>query len=481
MSNSLQPALLFHFFHEICQIPRESGNEQGIIDYLNAFAQARNLPCKTDTAGNVVISKSASVGMETRPTVVLQSHVDMVCEKNADTVFDFTKDPIQYYVENGWLKACGTTLGADDGIGVASELAILDDDTLEHGPLECLFTTSEETGLDGARALQPGFFTGNMLINLDSEDEGEVYIGCAGGVDTTACFSCTRESVPAGSCAVKVTIGGGTGGHSGDDINKDRSNAVQLLARFLWKAQSEGSVRVAQLAGGNKHNAIAREAYALCVIPQGDLERFTGLFQTMTSQWKQEYRLTDPDLFGQLTPADLPHDVIDSNTAFRLISSLYCCPHGVLSMSKTIPGLVETSTNLASVKMPQPDLIRIGTSQRSDLDSLRFNAAYRIESLFTLAGAQVSHLSEYPGWAPDNNSPLLKVCQKAYETLFHQPVKVKAIHAGLECGLFRGSFPHLDMVSIGPTLRGVHAPSECLDIASAQKYWDFLLEILKHV
>jgi len=479
--NTLQPESIFSFFHEICQIPRESGNERGMTEYLQAFADRRGLECRTDGAGNVVIRKPASSGKENAPVIVLQSHTDMVCEKNEDVFFDFSKDAINYYVEDGWMKARGTTLGADDGIGVAAQLAVLNDLTLVHGPIECLFTVSEETGLDGARALAPGFITGEILLNLDSEDEGEVFIGCAGGIDTTARFQYAQVPLPSGTTTVKVAVSGGTGGHSGDEIHKDLCNAVQVLARFLWNARKKIGFDIASINGGNKRNAIAREAFALCVVPNGDMELFRSLFIQYSDEVSGEYRITDPFLRTEITPAGSPSGMIDRHTADRIVAALYSCPHGALSMSKEIPGLVETSTNLASVKMDIDGEIRVGTSQRSAIDSARRNAAMRIESLFALAGALVTHESEYPGWAPNSHSPILRVCKEAYEKLFNTEVKVRAIHAGLECGLFLNAFPHLDMISFGPTLKGVHSPGECLEISTVQKFWLLLLEILKTV
>ena len=481
--NTFEPSSVFGFFFEICKIPRDSGNEAGMTHYLEQFAKDRGLEYQTDNTGNVVIRKAASVGKEKSPGVILQSHTDMVCEKNTDTEFDFSKDAIQCYVEDGWLKAKGTTLGADDGIGVAASLAVLDDDTLEHGPLECLFTVSEETGLNGARAVAPGFLRGTILLNLDSEDEGEVFIGCAGGIDTTARFR--YQTVPApsdGYTALKVSITGGTGGHSGDEIHKDLCNAVQQLARFFWNAQQKFNLKIHSVSGGNKRNAIAREASAVCILSQKDESAFAQLFLKMSGDWEKEHRHTDPDLESRLTPVPMPHTVIEEKTAARIVAALYACPHGVLAMSKEIPGLVETSTNLASVSMdPEHQIIRVGSSQRSAINSARRNAANRIESLFVLAGAEVSHDGEYPGWEPNPDSPILKVCVEAYKQLFNTPVKVRAIHAGLECGIFLDAFPHLDMISFGPTLKGVHSPAERLDIASTGKFWTLLLQILKMV
>ena len=478
MLPDLEPKSVFGAFFEICKIPRESGHEALVCAYLQNFAKERGLCYKTDDAGNVVICKPATTGMEQRPVTVLQSHVDMVCEKNEGVVHDFAKDPIDVYEEAGWLKAHGTTLGADCGIGMAAQLALLDDKEAVHGAVECLFTVSEETGLDGARALKPGFITGNTLLNLDSEDEGEIFIGCAGGIDTTARFSYTLTPAPSGWIAFKVSVGGGTGGHSGDEIHKDLANANQLLARFLWQAHQKLDIDIARIQGGNKRNAIPREAYAICVLPPQNQPAFAQLFSQWASECTAEYRHTDPELNCQLLPAELPAQLIDADTCRRLIASLYGCPHGVLAMSKEIPGLVETSTNLASIKMDREGEIRVGTSQRSSLNSARYNAARRIEALFSLAGAQVTHESEYPGWAPDTTSPILAKAVASYTRLFGKAPAVKAIHAGLECGIFLDAFPTLDMISFGPTLRGVHSPDERLEVGSVQKFWDFLLDLL---
>lgn len=471
---------VFNFFSEICAIPRESGHEQGMTAYLTAFAKQRGLACKTDSIGNVVISKPASKGKENSPCIILQSHTDMVCEKNADVVHDFRKDPIEAYEEDGWLMARGTTLGADDGIGVAAELAVLDSQTLEHGPIECLFTVSEETGLDGARAIKPDFLTGNILLNLDSEDEGEIFIGCAGGIDTTARFGYTDEEPPLHSCARKVKITGLCGGHSGDDIDKGLANANQLLARFLRSAQEIMPLAIHRIEGGNKRNAIAREAYCICCIPEKETEAFEELLARSLAQWQFEFRHSEPGLNATIEQTALPDRVVDARTARNLILSLHACPHGVMAMSLDVPGLVETSSNLASIKMEKEGEITVGTSQRSAINSARRNAATRIESVFLLAGARVSHESEYPGWNPNNDSPILKTCIASYKRLFNSDIKVRAIHAGLECGLFLGSFPRMDMVSFGPTLRGVHSPQERLEIASVYKFWDFLTDILKN-
>ncbi|MEA5005320.1 MAG: aminoacyl-histidine dipeptidase [Rikenellaceae bacterium] len=469
------------YFSEICKIPRESGHEEMIVAYLENFARENSLEYKIDEAGNIVISKEATPGMESIPTVVLQSHSDMVCEKNSNSTHDFSKDPIKVVEENGWLIAKETTLGADCGIGMAAQMAILTDSTIEHGRIEALFTTDEETGLTGAKALKPGFITGNFLINLDSEDEGELFIGCAGGMDTTALFKYKRESVPSGMDFMKVGFYGAAGGHSGDDINKNRANANQLLTRFLLPIFEKYKIAICKIDGGNKRNAISREAYATIAFNPADKDKILNLFKKAEAEIVDEYMISDPDLFGKIETTQLEEWCMDPDTTYRLLNSLNACPHGVLAMSQEIPGFVETSTNLASVKMTPEEEIIICTSQRSSLNSARYQAASRIESLFKLAGAHVTHESEYPGWKPKMDSKLLSVSKDAYIKLFGNEPIVRAIHAGLECGLFLDKYPNLDMISFGPTLRGVHAPGEKLEISTVDKFWKLLIQILKDI
>lgn len=467
------------FFREILTIPRESGHEEHIIAYLQKFAAGHKLDCKTDEAGNVLITKPASPGRESSPTLILQGHTDMVCEKNSGVEHDFSKDPINAVVENGWLIAKDTTLGADCGIGVAAAMAALVDETLEHGKLECLFTTSEETGMDGAFALKENFITGSMLINLDSEDEGEIFIGCAGGVDTTAKFKYSTKDVPAGSAFVKIGFTGGIGGHSGDDIDKGRSNAIQSLARSLYRIFNLTRASLCSITGGNKRNAIAREAYATIAVPREDLEKIKESHFETFAELKDEFSLTDPDIaaiFEETAPCG---SAIDDGTAHNLIKVFNSVPHGVLAMSAEVKGLVETSTNLASVRMIENSTIKIGTSQRSSINSARKYAAEKIEAAFLLAGAEVTHESEYPGWKPNLQSHILDVSRKSYKRLFGNEPIVRAIHAGLECGLFLDKYPELDMVSFGPTLRGVHAPGERLDLASLDKFTLLLEDVIK--
>ncbi len=469
---------ILSIFKEITRIPRESGHEEKIVEYLVNFAKEHGLEYKTDDVNNVVITKPASKGYEDRSTIVLQGHTDMVCEKNAGVEHDFAKDPIRYVIEDGWMIAKDTTLGADCGIGVAAQLAALIDPA-PCGKIECLFTSSEETGMDGAFGLKPGFITGKTLINLDSEDEGELFIGCAGGLDTTAVFNYIPESLPADAKCFSVRIFNGVGGHSGDDINKGRANAVQLLARFLNDCLSSADFKLSLccIDGGNKRNAIARESSATVALT-GDEAAFKSDWDSFSADVKGEYSVTEPDLSFALESVPAPAFTFDTDSAMRIVRGLYAAPHGVLSMSADIPGLVETSTNLASVKMLEGNKVRVGTSQRSSITSARRAAAAKVEASFLLAGAEVTHEGEYPGWKPTLDSEILRRSVASYKKLFGVEPAVKAIHAGLECGLFLEIYPDLDMISFGPTLRGVHAPGERLDLASLDKFTLLLDDIL---
>lgn len=469
---------ILSIFKEITRIPRESGHEEKIVEYLVNFAKEHGLEYKTDDVNNVVITRPASKGYEDRSTIVLQGHTDMVCEKNAGVEHDFAKDPIRYVIEDGWMIAKDTTLGADCGIGVAAQLAALIDPA-PCGKIECLFTSSEETGMDGAFGLKPGFITGKTLINLDSEDEGELFIGCAGGLDTTAVFNYIPESLPADAKCFSVRIFNGVGGHSGDDINKGRANAVQLLARFLNDCLSSADFKLSLccIDGGNKRNAIARESSATVALT-GDEAAFKSDWDSFSADVKGEYSVTEPDLSFALESVPAPAFTFDTDSAMRLVRGLYAAPHGVLSMSADIPGLVETSTNLASVKMLEGNKVRVGTSQRSSITSARRAAAAKVEASFLLAGAEVTHEGEYPGWKPTLDSEILRRSVASYKKLFGVEPAVKAIHAGLECGLFLEIYPDLDMISFGPTLRGVHAPGERLDLASLDKFTLLLDDIL---
>lgn len=470
----MNPARVLEIFKEITRIPRESGHEEMIIAYLQNFAAARSLECRTDEAGNVVIVRPASPGRENVPVLVLQSHSDMVCEKNSDVDHDFSKDPIRYEIRDGWMIAPDTTLGADCGIGMAAELAILESDG-PTGRIECLFTVSEETGLDGAKALKPGFITGKTLINLDSEDEGELFVGCAGGLDTTGIFRYGTSEIEDGTRLLSFRIYNGLGGHSGDDIDKGRANAVQLLARFLYPEL--GSYSLCSIEGGNKRNAIAREAGCVVAV-KGDGAELQEHFRIFSEEVRAEYAIAEPGLSFECKEVNTACRAISDHDARRIVSALVAAPHGVLAMSREIEGLVETSSNLASVRMLDDGTIRVGSSQRSSVNSARKAAGDRMQACLELAGAEVTHENEYPGWQPDMNSRILGIARNAYRELFGEEPRVRAIHAGLECGLFLDVYPGLDMISFGPTLRGVHAPGERLELASLDKFVALLDKIV---
>ena len=469
---------VLEIFKEITRIPRESGHEEKMTAFLQKFAADRGLGCKTDATGNVVITREAAPGKENVPAIVLQSHQDMVCEKNSGCDHDFARDPISYVIEDGWMIAKDTTLGADDGIGVAASLALLDSD-IPTGKLECLFTISEETGMDGANAIESGLFTAKTLINLDSEDEGQLFVGCAGGVDTTAVFKYTEESVDASFTALKLRVFNAIGGHSGDDINKERANTVQILARFLYGEYS-GGYRLVSFNGGNKRNAIAREAEAVILLDAAGAKALEDRFGKFAADLKAEYHRTDPDISFECIRTENPGKAVDKDTARRFIFALTAVNHGVLTMSQDIAGLVETSTNLAAVFMNVPGEIKVTTSQRSSTDSAKKFMADKVEAAFLLAGAEVSHSDPYPGWTPNMDSHILDVTVASYRKLFGVEPEVKAIHAGLECGLFLTKFPDLDMISFGPTLRGVHAPGEKLDLASNEKFVRLLVDVVSN-
>ncbi len=478
--DQLQPALLWHYFDEIRQVPRPSKKETKIIAYLQQTGKQLGLETITDAAGNVIIRKPATSGKENRPTVILQSHMDMVCEKNNDVIHDFENDPIEVHVEDNWVKAKGTTLGADNGIGMAAALAVLASNDLEHGPIECLFTVDEETGLTGAAALQSNVLKGAILLNLDSEDDGEIFIGCAGGIDTVATLTFQPEKAPDNYFWALIEVKGLTGGHSGDDIEKGLGNANKILNRFLWQQSRKTSLRLATIDGGNLRNAIAREARALIGVPNAQKETLRVDFNLFAAAIEHELEQKEPAMKLELSSETAPATVIDQKASNLLFNALYACPHGVMRMSDTMPGLVETSTNLASVKMTASNIV-ITTSQRSSIDSAKHDVAAMVNSVFTLAGATVKHGEGYPGWQPNPKSPIVALTASAYEKLFQQKPHVRAIHAGLECGLFLEKYPHWDMVSFGPTIRGAHSPSERLDIVATQRFWTLLTEVLKAI
>ncbi|KGN79717.1 aminoacyl-histidine dipeptidase [Porphyromonas cangingivalis] len=475
-----EPQILFDYFYEITQVPRPSKKEGKIIAYLENFAKKHNLEYKKDEVGNIVIKKPATPGMEDRKSIIMQSHMDMVCEKNSDVTFDFENDAIRTKIVDGWLMAEGTTLGADNGIGCAAELAVLASNDIEHGPIECLFTVDEETGLTGAMALKEGFFDSEILLNLDSEDEGEMFVGCAGGMGTFADFTYEKMYACPEMHYLTVDVKGLRGGHSGGDIHVGLGNANKILARFLYGLYDiVDGWTLASFQGGNLHNAIPREAKAIIGVPMSQKEAVAVFANTFCADVRNELAAVDPDVMLTIGSTEKPEFVIDDTTKDLLISSLIACPHGVIGMSHAIEGLVETSTNLASVKMKENNSILIETSQRSSTESLKQMVGQMVRATFEIAGAYVYERDGYPGWAPNMNSEILKIAEESYESLFGKKPLVKAIHAGLECGLFKEKYPNLDMISFGPTMRDVHSPVEKLELSTVDLWWKHLLDILR--
>lgn len=476
---TLEPKLVWKYFDQITRIPRASKKEEQIRAYLIDFATTNSLEVKQDKKGNIVILKPASAGYEKAPAVVLQSHMDMVCEKDSTSKHDFATDPIDTYIEDGWVRARGTTLGADCGIGMALAMAALTDDSLSHPALEALFTVDEEQGLTGAMNLGRDMLTASRMINLDSEDEGEIYIGCAGGVDTIATFDFVSKKAPvSGYKYFRLSIGSLVGGHSGDDIEKGRANANKLLTRFLWQLLRDVDARLSFIDGGNLRNAIAREAVADFGVAEESAKTVHSIFESLRDAIISEYAITEPAMKIELVALDkAPSMVIPRSVSHALVASMQGLPNGVIAMSRTMKGMVESSSNLASVKIVG-DQIVVTTSQRSSVESAKADLAATIESVFLLSDASVAHSDGYPGWTPNPSSSFVKSAASTYKKLFAHPAKIKAIHAGLECGLFLTKYPAMDMISIGPTLRGVHSPTERLEIATVDKVWRFLSALL---
>lgn len=479
-NNLLQPSIVFDCFAEVNKIPRPSKKEEKMIAFLKAFGEGLGLPTKVDETGNVCISKPATPGYENSKTVILQSHMDMVCEKNKDKDFDFENDAIETYVDGEWLKANGTTLGADDGIGVAMQMAILKSNDIEHGPIECVFTRDEETGLTGAMGMKSDFMTGDYLINLDSEDEGQIFVSCAGGVRTTATYPFPTEDMPEGYFTFRVGVKGLTGGHSGDDINKKRGNANKILVRFLNQEMKKMDLRVVDIQSGGLHNAIPREGYAICAVPMNMKEQVRVDLNVFTAEVEEELAVTEKGILLSLDSCEPAAKVMEKQTMRKMLLSLHAVYNGVFAMSQDIDWLVETSTNLASIHV-EGDKVVVTTSQRSSIGSACQHMASVVRAAFELGGAEVLTNEGYPGWKLNPNSEIVKIAKESYVELFGKEPKILAIHAGLECGLFSEKYPKLDMVSFGPTLRGVHSPDEKLLIPTVQMVWDHLLDILKRV
>ena len=474
---------VFDIFAEICKVPRPSKHEEQISRWLQEWAAAHGIECFADEAMNVIMRVPATPGYEDHEGVILQAHMDMVCEKNGDVEHDFMTDPIETYIDGEWLKAKGTTLGGDDGIGISMALAAITDPKLQHPAIECLFTVDEETGLTGAMKLQDGVLRHKKLINLDSEDDGQIFIGCAGGIDTLAkmhyeAIDKSQISNLKSQIAIRLSVTGLQGGHSGDDINKGRANANQLIVWFLARILPQTDVKVASINGGNLRNAIAREAEAVVTVPMAYKEQIRIEWNRFVAQMEGVFGEVEKDMRLELETTDMPESFIPAEKAYRLIMALCECPHGMIAMSQDSPGLVETSTNLASIKMKE-GYVEINTSQRSSKEEVKHHLKWVVEQALAMACDEVTHGDGYPGWAPNTNSPLLEVVKKAYTDLYKSEPKVLAIHAGLECGLFLEKYPYLDMVSIGPQMYGVHSPQERLSIPSTERCYEWLCQILK--
>lgn len=482
MSNvlsQLEPSALWQYFEAICQIPHPSKKEAALVAWVKGIGENLQLETIKDDVGNIVIRKPATPGLEDRQTIILQGHLDMVPQKNNDTTHDFEKDPIIPYIDGDWVKAKGTTLGADNGIGVAAALAVLASKDIEHGPIECLFTIDEETGMTGAFALKPGFLKGDILINLDSEDEGELYIGCAGGIDTNASFTYQDEAIPAGHVAYRVEVKGLKGGHSGLDIKLGRGNAIKIMNRLLWKAHREAGLLLSSIDGGSLRNAIPREATAIVTLPGSSAGKFEEMARELQQIVSNELKSADPEVRINITPVDLPSSVVGTVVSNAIFNAVYGCPNGAMRFIDEMPDVVETSTNLAVLKSGQ-GVVEAATLQRSSVDSAKLDLGNMIRSVFEMAGARVEQSGEYPGWKPNVESPILKTMKDVYEKMFGKVPAQKVIHAGLECGILGGVYPGLDMISFGPTIRNPHSPDEKVHIHTVKLFWDYLVETLKH-
>jgi dipeptidase D len=477
----LNPVQLWIYFEEICKIPRLSKNEAGIRQYLLDFAVKNKLEHKEDDAGNILITRHASGGFEQRKTVVLQSHMDMVGEKNADHIHDWKRDPIIPLIRDGWICANGTTLGADDGIGIASQMAILTDKTLNTPKIECLFTVDEESGMTGAINLKPGFFSGNILLNLDSEDEGILYIGCAGGMDTIATIEYSPVAVGPGLTAFEIMLTGLHGGHSGDEIHRGYANSVKIMSRLLFDLSSHLGISINKFDGGNLRNAIPREAVATITINKIFEEPLRKTIENFYHLIKAEFGELEHDLKLGINPVTMPSSALDKETQSRLLKALIDCPHGVVAWSKDMEDLVETSTNLASVRFLENNIIEIITTQRSSNEPSKNMIAEEVEACFKLAGARIVHSDGYPGWKPNITSEILKITRSSYLKLFGLEPRVRAIHAGLECGLIYEKNKSIDMISFGPSIKGAHTPEEMISIESTAKFWDLLIDVIQNV
>lgn len=476
----LEPICLWNKFADLNAVPRPSKKEERIIEFIKAFGNSLGLETFEDQIRNVIIRKPATLGMENRKSIVLQSHLDMVHQKNNDTVFDFDVQGIEMFVDNDWIKAKGTTLGADNGIGVATIMAILESDSIPHPAIEALFTIDEETGMTGALNLKAGILKGSILLNLDTEQDDEIDIGCAGGIDVTATGNYQMKELPADYSAWRISVKGLNGGHSGMDIHKGLGNANKIMNRLLYKGFELFGLAVSEINGGSLRNAIPRESESIIILPKNKINDFNNAFEQIIKDIKFELKTTEPTLQIGLQEVPLPDLIMNSVSQIQLINAIYSVSNGVYRMSADIDNLVETSNNLARV-IVKDGKIFIACLTRSSIESSKMDLAQALEANFKMANLQVSFSGSYPGWTPNVSSPILKVLTSVYEQLYQKKPKVVACHAGLECGILGKNYPNMDMISFGPTILGAHSPDERVSISSVQKYWRFVLEILKAI
>ena len=477
---NLEPNGLWKNFYNLTQIPRPSKKEAKVVAFVKEFGEKLGLETIVDKVGNVIIRKPATPGYENRMGVVLQAHLDMVPQKNSDKVHDFENDPIETHIEDGWVKANGTTLGADNGVGAAAAMAVLEATDLEHGPIEALFTIDEETGMTGANALEPGVLKGDILINTDSETEGELYVGCAGGIDTCGYFTPKFEEVPAGSKAFQLVVKGLKGGHSGMDIILGRANANKVMNELLAYATEKLDARVADIQGGSLRNAIPRESFVTVTVPEANAEALAAYVAEFETAMKEKFAAVEPEMSITVAPAEMPAQVMDKATISNLIEAVAKYPNGVVAMSKDFEGTVETSSNLAIVKLIDGQIMT-ASLQRSLVDASKDELAAEMRALLEKCGARAESTGSYPGWKPNINSPILHTMKKVYEEKYGKTPKIMVIHAGLECGILGSKYPNWDMVSFGPTLVFPHSPDEALKIDTVPLFWEFMTETLKNV
>ncbi len=467
-------------FYKLTRVPRPSKHEEAIQAFMMQFGEDLGLETLRDSVGNIIIRKPASPGMENRKGVILQAHLDMVPQKNSGTQHNFETDPIKAFIEGDWVKARGTTLGSDNGIGAAAAMTVLQDKDMVHGPVEALFTCDEETGMTGANGLKPGLLEGDILLNMDSEDEGELYIGCAGGVDTVGVFEYKEEEVMPYVTPYKISVTGLKGGHSGLDINLGRGNANKIMNTLLMGIAEKFGARLASIEGGSLRNAIPRESFAVVVVPDAKKDAFKEFVAKYEAESKAEFKKADPGLMIRLERTVMPNKLIDKKTTGGLYQAVDKCPNGVIAMDKNMPDVVETSTNLAVVKSGKGK-IELASLQRSAVDAEKAKVAKAIYDVFTKAGAKAQNSGDYPGWKPNVDSPILKEMKEVYQKKFGKVPAVKVIHAGLECGILGAAYPHWDMISFGPTIRNPHSPDEMVNIPTVAMFWDYLVETLKNI